>query len=120
MTLFNTPSQASSDGQETEDFLTPHSVVGSIMGTPSSLMTPSPLAVWRALGLEPMSDTRLPSRDKEALSPKSQPMYLRALALPDQEPLDSVERCLFADSDECSTDASETCKARKKRAKLRG
>ena len=120
MTLFNTPSQASSDGQETEDFLTPHSVVGSIMGTPSSLMTPSPLAVWRALGLEPMSDTRLPSGDKEALSPTSQRMYLRALALPDPEPLDPVERCLFTDSDECSTDASETCKARKKRAKLRG
>ena len=120
MTLFNTPSQASSDGQETEHFLTPRSVVGSIIGTPSSLMTPSPLAVWRALGLEPMSDTRLPFGDKEALSPKSQPTYLRALALPDPQPLDSVERCLFADSDECSTDASETCKARKKRAKLRG
>ena len=67
-----------------------------------------------------MSDTRLPSGDKEARSPKSQPMYLRASALPDPEPLDPVERCLFADSDECSTDASETCKARKKRAKLRG
>ena len=120
MTLFSTPSQTSSDGQETEDFLTPHSVVGSIMGAPSPLVTPSPLAVWRALGLEPMSDTRPPSGDKEALSPKSQPMYLRASALPVPEPLDPVERCLFADSDECSTYASETCKARKKRAKPRG
>ena len=87
---------------------------------PPPFVTPSPLAVWRALGLEPMSDTRLPSGDKEALSPTCQPMYLRASALPDPEPLDSVERCLFADSDECSTDASETCKARKKRAKLKG
>ena len=118
MTLFNTPSQTSSDGQETEEFLTPHCVVGSIMGAPSPLVTPSPLAVWRALGLEPTSDTRLPSGDKEALSPRSQPMYLRALALPDPEPLDPGERCLFEDSDECSTSAIETCKARKKRAKL--
>ena len=118
--LFNTPSQTSSDGQETEDFLTPHSIVESIMGAPSPLVTPSPMAVWRASGLEPMSDTRLPSGDKEALSARSQPMYLRALALPDPEPLDPVERCLFTNSDECSTDATETCKARKKRAKLRG
>ena len=58
-----------------------------------------------------MSDTRLSSGDKEVLSPRSQPMYLRASALPDPEPLDPVERCLFADSDECSTDASDTCKA---------
>ena len=65
MTLFNTPSQTSSDGHETEDFLTPHFVVGSIMGAPSPLVTPSPLAVWRALGLEPMSNTRFPSGDKE-------------------------------------------------------
>ena len=120
MTLFNTPSQTSPDGQETEDFLTPQSVVGSIMGAPSPLVTPSPLAVWRALGLEPMSDTRLPYGDKEAMSPKTQPMYLRASALPDPEPLCPIERCLFADSDACSTAASETCKARKKRAKLRG
>ena len=42
MTLFNTPSQTSSAGQETEDFLTPHSVVGSIMGAPSPLVTPPP------------------------------------------------------------------------------
>ena len=66
-----------------------------------------------------MSDTRLPSGDKEALSPTSQPMYLRASALPDLEPQDLVERCLFVDSDECSTDASDTYKARKKRAKLK-
>ena len=84
------------------------------------LVTPSPLAVWGALGLEPMSNTQFPSGDKEALSPRSQPMYLPASALPDPEPLDLVEQCLFADSDDCSTDASETCKARKKRAKLRG
>ena len=67
-----------------------------------------------------MSDTRLPPGDKEALLPRSQPMYLRASALPDPEPLDPVERCLLADWDECSTDASEICKARKKRAKVRG
>ena len=108
MTLFNTPSRTSSGDQETDDFPTPHSVVGSIVGAPSPLVTLSPPAVWRALGLEQMSDTRLPSEDKEALSPTSQPMYLRASALPDLEPLDPVERCLFANSDECSTDATET------------
>ena len=120
MTLFNTPSQASSDDQETYDFPTPHSVVSSLLRAPCPFATPSPLAVWRALGLEPMSDTRLPSRDKEALSPTSQPMYLRVSPLLDLEPLDPVERCLFADSDECSTDACETCKGRKKRGKLKG
>ena len=57
---------------------------------------------------------------REALSPRSQPMYLRASGLPDPKPRDPVERCLFADSDVCSTDASEICKARKKTAKLRG
>ena len=119
MTLFNTPSQFSSDDQEIDDFPTPHSVVSSLLGSPPPYATPSPLAVWRALGLEPMSDTYLRSGDKEALSPTSQPMYLRASALPDPEPQDSVERCLFVDSDECSTDASDTCKARKKRAKLK-
>ena len=119
MTLFNTPSQASSDDQETDEYPTPHSVVCSLLGSPPPYATPSPLAVWRALGLEPMSNTCLPCGDKEALSPTSQPMYLRALALPDLEPQDSVERCLFVDSDECSTDASDTCKAGKKRAKLK-
>ena len=119
MTLFNTPSQASSDNHETDDFPTPHSAVSSLLGSPPPYATPSPLAVWRELGLEPMSDTCLPSGDKEALSPTSQPMYLRASTLPDPEPQDSVERCLFVDLDECSTDASDMCKARKKRAKLK-
>ena len=120
MTLFNSPSQASSDDQETDDFPTPHSVVNSLLGSPCPFVTPSPLAGWTAFGLEPLSNTRLPSGDKEALSPTSQPMYLRASALPDLEPLDSVERCLFVESDECSTGASDTCKARKKRAKMKG
>ena len=120
MTLFNTPSQASSNDQETDDLPTPHSVVSLLLGAPCPGATPSQLAVWRALGLEPMSNTRLPSGDKEALSPTTQPMYLRASPLPEPEPLDSVERCLFADSGECSTDANETCKARKKRAKMKG
>ena len=62
-----------------------------------------------------MSDACLPSVDKEALSPTPQPMYLRASALPDLELEDSVERCLLVDLDECSSDASDTCKARKKR-----
>ena len=69
--------------------------------------------------MEPMSDTCLPFEDKEALSPTSQPIYLRASALPDPEPQDSVKRCLFVNSDECSTDASDTCKARKPTAKLK-
>ena len=119
MTLFNTPSQATSDDQETDDFRTPHSVVSALLGSPPPYATPSPLAVWRGLGLEPMSDTCLPSRDKEASSPTFQPMYLPASALPDPEPQDSVEGCLLADSDECSTDASDTCKDRKERAKLK-
>ena len=118
MTVFNTPSQASSDDQDTDEFSTPHSVVSSPLGSPHPFVTPSPLAVWRALGLEPMCDTCLPSGKKQALSPTFEPMYLRASALPDPEPQDSVERCLFDDSNECSTDASDTCKARKKRAKL--
>ena len=41
MTLFNTPSQASSDDQERHDFPTPHSVVGSILGAPPPFVTPS-------------------------------------------------------------------------------
>ena len=120
LTLFNTPSQATSDDQEIDDFPMTHSVVGSLLGAPCPFVTPPHLVVWSALGLEPMSDTLLPSGDKEALSSTSQPMYLRTSALRDREPLDTVERCLFADSDECSTDASETRKARKKRAKLKG
>ena len=42
MALFNTPSQTSSYGQETDDFLTPHFVVGSLMRAPSPLVTPPP------------------------------------------------------------------------------
>ena len=34
MTLFNTPSQANSDDQETDDFPTPHSVVSLLLGSP--------------------------------------------------------------------------------------
>ena len=51
MTLFNTPSQASSDDQETDDFPTPHSVVGSMLGEPLPFVTPSPQAVqsWSTL-----------------------------------------------------------------------
>ena len=44
----------------------------SLLGSPTPYATRSPLAVWRALGLEPMSNTCLPSGDKEALSPTSQ------------------------------------------------
>ena len=53
--------------------------------------------VGRALGREPMSNTCLSCGDKESLSPTSQPMYLRALALTNPAPQDSVEQCLFGD-----------------------
>ena len=55
-----------------------------------------------------MTGTRLHSGNKEALSPTSQPLYLRTHKRPDPEPQESVERCLFADSDSYSTDASDT------------
>ena len=55
----------------------------------------------------------------ESLLPTSQPMYLRTLALTNPAPQDSVEQCLFGDSNDCSTDANDSCKARKKRAKLK-
>ena len=41
MTLFNTPSHASSGDQETDDFPTPHCVVSSLLGSPHPYETPS-------------------------------------------------------------------------------
>ena len=119
MALCNTLSQAGLDDQETDDYQTPLLVVCSVLGMPMPKETPSPLSVWRALGLEPMTGTYLHSEDKEALSPTSQPLYLRTHTLLDPEPQESVEGCLFADSDSCSTDASDTCRSRRKRTKLR-
>ena len=40
MTLFNTPSEASSHDQETHNFPTPHSVVCSLLGSPTPYATP--------------------------------------------------------------------------------
>ena len=48
---------------------------------------PSPCAIWRALGLEHMHVSFLPSGDKEALSPWSRPLYLRLQYLLDPKSL---------------------------------
>ena len=69
----------------------------SVFSTPSNLLTPTPLAIWNMLGLEPMSDNYRPS-----------PLYLQAPNL--QDPAEGeppVDRALITDDCDHSTNVSD-------------
>ena len=73
--LFTTPSTVtqypSTQSGSRSQHATDHETT-PVTHTPSHVVTPSPMAVWRLLGLEPMSDTY-----------NSAPLYLRASELHD-------------------------------------
>ena len=90
-----------------------------VLGTPLPSATPSPGVVWRALGLEPMTEDYQRLGDKEALSPASQPLYLRLQSVPDPEPMEPVERVLFSDREDYNIDVNDRSTPRRKCTKLR-
>ena len=90
----------------------------AVLRTPLPHATPSPRAVWQALGLESMTEGYHKSGDKEARSPASWPLYLRLQPVPDHEPVEPVERVLFSDREDYSTDVRDRSISRRKRTKL--
>ena len=101
--FFNTPDHESSHGSSDDAIVSsPPSLptLRAVLGTPLPPATPSPRAVWRALGLEPMTEDYDWSRDKEAPSRTPQPLYLRFSSVVDPEPVELVERVLSSDKED--------------------
>ena len=59
------------------------------------------------------------SRDKETLSLASQPLYLCLRSVPNPKLVEPVERVLFSDKEDYSTNVSDRSIPRRKRTKLR-
>ena len=66
-----------------------------------------------------MTEDDQKSGDKEALSPASQPLYLRLQSVLDPERVEPVEHVLFSDRGDYSTDVSDKSVHRRKRTKRR-
>ena len=74
--LFNTTDQESSDSSSDDATVSPSPSLLAlcvVLGTPLPRASPSPRAVWQALGFKPVTADSQQLRGKEALSPACQP-----------------------------------------------